>query len=153
MAPALPPAPPTFLCGHTRLLCRSYRRWTGKALALPEDDARALYGLPRAVVSHDTAADPVFNYGNALALRLFELPWEDFTHLPSRRSAEPLERGARQALLERVARHGHIADYSGVRISAAGRRFLISDAVVWNLLDEQGIYRGQAAAFDQWTYL
>jgi hypothetical protein len=40
-----------------------------------------------------------------------------------------------------------------VRVSASGRRFRISGATVWNLVDEQGWRRGQAAAFAEWQYL
>jgi hypothetical protein len=29
----------------------------------------------------------------------------------------------------------------------------IMNAVVWNLVDTEGIYRGQAAAFEQYEYL
>ena len=54
---------------------------------------------------------------------------------------------------QRVSAHGYIDDYVGVRISASGKRFLIEDAIVWNLIDGQGAYHGQAAVFKKWTYL
>jgi hypothetical protein len=54
-------------------------------------------------------------------------------------------------LLERVTRDGFIADYSGIRIAASGRRFRIERAVVWNLIDADGTRHGQAATFDCWT--
>ena len=41
-----------------------------------------------------------------------------------------------------VSAHGYIDDYSGVRISASGRRFVIRDAVVWNVVDAQGRHHG-----------
>jgi len=53
----------------------------------------------------------------------------------------------RQALLDRVRRHGFIDDYAGIRISAEGRRFRISGATVFELHDKSGIRRGQAAVF------
>jgi hypothetical protein len=112
-----------------------------------------LWNAPRAIVAHGTEADPIFFYGNRLALELFEMSFEDFTRLPSRYSAEPLERDARARLLERVARQGYVDDYSGVRIAASGKRFMIEAATVWNLIDEAGNHCGQAAAFSNWRML
>ena len=63
----------------------------------------------------------------------------------------PVEERAR--LLDRVTRDGWINDYEGVRISATGKRFRISNAAVWNLTDIRGNALGQAAAFTDWTYV
>jgi hypothetical protein len=76
-----------------------------------------------------------------------------FLGLPSRFSAEAPLREERQALLDRVSRHGFIDDYAGVRIAADGRRFRIEAATVWNLVDPDGSVHGQAAAFSRWTDL
>ena len=65
----------------------------------------------------------------------------------SRLSAEAPLRDERQALLDRVTRHGFIDDYAGIRISAKGRRFAIRQAIVWNLIAVDGTRHGQAAAF------
>jgi hypothetical protein len=137
------------------LITTSYRRLTGKPLldAAPSDNdalRKALWEAPRAIVAHGTETDPVFFYGNRLALQLFEMNFGDFTRLPSRYSAEPLAREARAQLLERVTRYGYVDDYAGVRISGKGRRFRIEAATVWNLVDETGICRGQAATFSDW---
>jgi hypothetical protein len=70
--------------------------------------------------------------------------------MPSRLSAEPLAREERARLLARVAARGYVDDYTGVRISSTGRRFRVRDATVWNLTDEQGYYRGQAACLRRW---
>jgi hypothetical protein len=56
-------------------------------------------------------------------------------------------------LLAAVTENGYIDNYEGVRISRTGKRFLIRHAVVWNLWDNNGSYRGQAACFDQWKFL
>lgn len=135
-----------------RLIVESHRRLTGKPLLdeIPDGNEalrEALWHAPRAIVAHGTEDDPVFFYGNRLALELFEMNFEDFTRLPSRYSAEPLERDARARLLERVARQGYVDDYAGVRISGTGRRFMIEAATVWNLMDDAGNLRGQAATF------
>lgn len=137
----------------------SLLRLTGRSLLqeaashrpdLAGDLVAAAFEAPFALLSHDTSPDPVFVYGNRTALELFELSWEEFTVLPSRLSAEPAGREERAALLARVTEFGFVADYSGVRISASGRRFVIRDALVWNLTDDEGTYLGQAALFDSW---
>lgn len=106
-----------------------------------------------AVVSHGTEQDPVFNYGNAMALRLFEMDSVSFTQLVSRKSAEVPNREERNRLLEAVTRQGYIDHYSGIRISASGRRFRIEAATVWNLHNSEQLYCGQAACIRGWTYL
>lgn len=153
---------PAWQHGHATLLCRSYQRWTGKTLIDPQagtDDTstgdlfRQLFDARCIILSHGTEKDPVFNFGNRRALELFEYNWEQFTTLPSRLSAEPVNREERQQLLDRVTNHGFIDDYSGVRIAASGKRFFIDSAVVWNLLDDDNNYLGQAATFNQWRFL
>lgn len=128
------------------LIARTHLMLTGVPLVEPFD-ALSLWHADRVVVAHGTEADPVFFYGNRAALALFEMSFSEFASLPSRFSAEPLARAARERLLERVTRNGYVDDYSGVRISKSGARFTIENATVWNLVDEAGIYRGQAAAF------
>lgn len=143
-----------YLREHVRLMMDSYRRLTGETLVPATADApQALYEAPFAVVSHNTAADPIFNYGNRTALGLFEMDWHRFTQLPSRCSAAPVNRAERERLLAQVSQHGFIQDYRGERISASGRRFQIEQATVWNLTDAAGDYRGQAAVFAHWIEL
>ncbi|OYX33790.1 MAG: MEKHLA domain-containing protein [Caulobacterales bacterium 32-69-10] len=133
-------------------LADSFRRLTGRALT-EAPTAGAFWRAPRAIVAHGLQADPIFFYGNRLALELFETPARDFIRLPSRLSAEPALRTERERLLARVTTDGFIDDYAGVRISAKGRRFRIEQAVVWTVTDADGAPVGQAAAFDHWTRL
>jgi hypothetical protein len=156
--PGLPPAANAGLDRLVRLIVESHGRVVGRPLlhADPSDAAGlrdTLWNTPLVVVAHGTQADPVFCYGNRLALELFEMDFAAFTALPSRYSAQPLARETRAELLERVARHGFIDDYSGIRISSTGRRFRIENATVWNLIDAAGSYRGQAATFRDWRPL
>jgi hypothetical protein len=160
MAASRLPAPAAengFLAGHVARLCAGYRHWTGRDLVAPQADpavtARVVLEAPFALLSHGGGADPVFDYGNRLALRLFEASWEELTCLPSRLSAEPDARAERARLLAQVARWGYIEDYTGVRISRRGRRFRIARATVWNLLDDSGRPCGQAAMFRDWQPL
>jgi hypothetical protein len=150
--------PPHFTSAEMRsrleLIAASYERLTGRALAAPVDDiAQALWTAPRAIVAHGTEADPIFFFGNRAALDRFEMTVEQFIATPSRLSAEPMLRAERQALLDRVTRHGFIDDYAGIRVSATGRRFRIEQATVWNLIDAHGSVHGQAATFDRWIDL
>jgi len=139
------------------LILSSYRRWTGSDLLPPQPSpdalAQSLFDAPFVVISHGTEADPILNYGNQTALRLWDMSWEEFTKTPSRLTAEPMNREERARLLAEVAKKGFIDDYQGVRISKSGRRFRIDKAIVWNLIDEHDQYCGQAATFDRWTYL
>jgi len=135
-----------------RLLVDSYHHLTGKVLldVVPDDPhdlADVLWSAPRAVVAHGTEDDPVFFYGNRLALQLFEMSFEEFTQLPSRLSAEAPLREERAMLLKQVTQRGFVDNYSGMRIAKSGRCFLIANGTVWNLVDEQGMRHGQAATF------
>jgi hypothetical protein len=40
-----------------------------------------------------------------------------------------------------------------VRIAQSGRRFRIEDTVIWNVIDADGAFCGQAATFARWTPL
>jgi hypothetical protein len=146
-----------FLVQHAEVLLRSLEHWTGERLfadaASDEERARQLFYAPFAIVSHNTAPDPIFNYANQTALNLFEMSWEEFTALPSRLSAEPVHRDERARLMTEVARNGYIANYSGIRISKHGSRFRIEDALVWNLLNSASKLCGQAAMFERWHFL
>jgi hypothetical protein len=146
-----------FLCDHARLLHTSYRCLTGRDLIDPGLDpreaARRLFEAPFALLSHNTAPDPVLTYGNRRALDLFELDWETLTRTPSRLTAEAPDREERARLLAQVTAHGFIDHYNGVRVSSRGGRFRIENAVVWNLIDQEGRHLGQAATFAHWQPL
>ena len=105
------------------------------------------------VVSHGTETDPLLNYGNQAALDLWELTWEQLLKMPSRLTAEPVNRAEREWMLEQARRRGFIDTYRGVRISGTGRRFLVENALIWNVLDAGQQPIGQAATFSQWTRL
>ncbi len=145
------------LLWHARILVHSFHHWTGRHLLEADPSgwtdaelASRLYHAPRVIASHGTEADPVLNYGNAAALKRWELDWDTFTRTPSRFTAEAPAREERARLLDEVTRNGFIANYAGVRISSTGTRFRISEAIVWNLIDPDGNPAGQAATFDRW---
>ena len=140
-----------------RWLLDSYAFWRGSELiertGSMEEQGRRLFLAPFVVVSHIDSDDPILNYGNRQALDLWEMSWAEFTATPSRLTAEPINRDDRARMLRRVAAHGFIDDYQGVRTSGAGRRFLVEGATVWNVVDKHGRRHGQAATFSRWKYV
>jgi hypothetical protein len=152
-----PSAQNRYLDTHAARLLSSYRHWTGQDLLAgnfsPEELARELFHAPFAILSHDTEPDPILNYANKTALRLFELSWDELVAMPSRLTAQAPELAERARLLSEVSARGYISDYRGIRISKSGRRFLIERATVWNLIDDNGTVCGQAAALSEWHFL
>lgn len=136
-----------------QLIADSYARVTGRSL-LPGDrvEADSLWHAPFVVVAHDIEADPVFFYGNRVALELFETDAAQLIRMPSRLSAKAVDRDERERLFERVRRQGFIDDYAGDRVTTTGRQFRIERATVWNLVDTDDAIGGQAARFDAWRW-
>lgn len=141
----------------SQLLLDSYHHWTGRQLLSREgtagDQAKRVYLASFVVVSHGTEADPILNYGNQMALALWEMTWEQLVHTPSRQTAEQVNQAERARLLRMVEERGYFDQYRGIRISTTGRRFLVEDAIVWNVMDGDGRLVGQAATFSHWTAL
>lgn len=152
-----PEAANQWLAAHVALLLDSYQRLTGRVLLPPDEDsvvqAQRAFEAPFALLSHGIEADPLFNYANRTALDLFELDWASLLAMPSRESAEPLRQEDRARLMQRVLEAGYLDDYSGVRIARSGRRFVIENATVWNVVDAAGRLHGQAASFATWRAL
>ncbi|WP_347988092.1 MEKHLA domain-containing protein [Methylomonas sp. AM2-LC] len=157
MLPIDPPNPTNqFYADHIQLLLDSYQRLLNKPLLLVAPDltlAEQVFKGGFALLSHNTDNEPLFNYANVTALHLFELEWQELVGMPSRLSAEPMLQMQREQLLKEVADKGYIDHYSGVRIAKSGKRFLINNAVVWNVYDQQQHFYGQAAYFKDWVMM
>ena len=140
---------------RTQVLLNSFKRLLGRELIERSgddaDEAARIFHAKFAVLSHGTEADPVLDYGNRYTLDLWEMPPETFIQTPSRLTAEPIARAAREILLEQTRRQGYLTGYQGVRISATGRRFYIENVTIWNLFDDRGAPAGQAATFGHWS--
>lgn len=149
----LTPLPATALDpAFFQLLTTSFARTVGRPLVGPGQDAHWLYAeAPFSVLAHSAAAEPMFIYANKTAQRCFEYSLTELVTIPSRLSAEAPNREERQRLLDAVARNGFIDNYRGLRIAKSGRRFWIEGGIVWELTDETGQRRGQAALFTSWT--
>lgn len=129
------------------LIADSHERLTGRPLPKP------LWSAPCVILAHGTELDPIFFYGNRLALELFETTADRHIRTPSRLSAEAGGQTERARLFDEIRRHGFVDDYAGVRVSATGRRFRIERATVWTLVDGAGHAHGHAAMFAHWTRL
>ena len=147
---------PKIICWR-QILATSFQRLLDRQLidnwTTPEQLAEALFHAPFVVVSQGIQADPIFNYGNQAALQLWDTSWDKFTQTPSRLSAETVNQATRAKMLAQVANQGYTSNYSGVRISSNGRRFLIEKTIIWNLTDELENSCGQAATFPEWNFL
>lgn len=145
------------LLDWVQLMLDSHRQWTGRDLidrqGSVEVQAARLYEAPFVAVSHGSQADPILNYGNRVALELWEMDWREFIRTPSRLTAEPENRAERERMLAQAAARGYIDDYRGIRMTKTGRRFLVEDALVWNVVDRAGGKLGQAATFARWCFL
>ncbi len=141
---------------HSLRILRSFEYWTGRSLldvnASAQEIAQTLFAAPFALVSHGTEPDPIFNYGNQKALELWQLSWQDFTKMPSRKTAEEVVQEERNRLLAETTTKG-FSNFSGVRITSTGKRFAIKDGILWNLLDENDQYCGQAAVYSNYEFM
>ncbi|MBW4684630.1 MAG: MEKHLA domain-containing protein [Komarekiella atlantica HA4396-MV6] len=143
---------------HSQRLMSSFQHWTGDSLlninaSSPQEKAQTLFEAPFVLVSHGIESDPIFNYGNRKALELWELSWEEFITMPSRKSAEEVVQEERDRLLAEAATKGFISNYCGIRISGNGKRFYIEDTILWNVLNEENQHCGQAAFFSKWKFI
>ena len=119
----------------------------------PQEESERLFLAPFVVASHGIDSDPIYNYGNKVLLELWERDWQQLTSMPSRLSAEKILREERQQILEATSQHGYLKNYQCIRISRTGKRYKINDITLWNVIDDQGSFCGQAATFSQWTVL
>jgi hypothetical protein len=140
-------------------IIKSYQQLIGKqmiekdATLSPADISYLLYHAPFVVLSHSNDVDPIFNYANLMAQQLFEMDWKTIIGMPSRLSAQKISQEERAILVKTAQEKGYIDNYFGVRISAKGKLFQIENTLLWNLVDENNQFIGQAAIFRDWSYM
>ncbi|MSQ81101.1 MAG: MEKHLA domain-containing protein [Candidatus Methylopumilus sp.] len=134
------------LTSHLKLIKNSYFNFTQETLPLNLNlDLVSAFDLyPLAIASHDNSSEPLFNYANKAALALFKMTTQQMIGLPSKESAPFLNQMERSELLRQVKEKGFIKNYQGKRVASDGSIFHIDDATVWNLIDENKKYCGQA---------
>lgn len=162
---------------HVQLLDQSLRRWTGRGIMdrIPnsitsgDDDLDSILTSSRyALYSHgvltpDMIDGAVTNFGNFAALSAFGLTWKQFVQIPCCRMAPPgfhqnnlgqtLEQLELAAQTQPEEKNQQVIErYSGLR-SALGEEqqttFRIRNAAIWNVVDNEGKYYGQATFFDR----
>jgi hypothetical protein len=82
---------------------------TGEHLIPPgpiEERVSALFDAPFVALAHDASPEPIYSFGNAKALQLWEMSFEELTVMPSSRCAEPMHRDEREQFLSEVAAKG-----------------------------------------------
>lgn len=152
-----PPWQQAAVIRHSQRLLYSFEHWTTKPLlnvtGSEVDVAQALFEAPFVLISHGMETDPIFNYANRRALEHWQLDWDTFTQMPSRRTAEPMHQAERDRLLAEAARQGYVDRFNAVRITPTGQRFRIEDGLLWNVIDATGHSWGQAAIYTRWVAL
>ena len=73
--------------------------------------------------------------------------------MPSRLTAPEREQQERRQALGQARNAEAISGYRGIRISRKGRRFMINNARIWTLWDQEERVIGQAACFRDWWWL
>lgn len=138
-------------------LLDSYAYWLKQELIhrndTPLEQAQRLFNSSFCVASQGLENNPILNYGNQTALNLWAMEWQQFIQTPSRITTESIYREERTRMLEQAKTKGYSTDYRGVRISSSGTRFLIDQAVIWNICKSDGTMIGQGATFSIWKYL
>ncbi|TAF08026.1 MAG: MEKHLA domain-containing protein [Nostocales cyanobacterium] len=141
---------------HSQRILNSFQHWLGYSLldvsGSPLAVAQALFEAAFVLASHGTQANPILNYGNRKALEQWEMSWQQFTSTPSSKTAEAVVQEERNRLLADATTQG-FSYFSGVRITSTGKRFYIEDGILWNLLDEQHQYCGQAAVCSKCEFI
>jgi hypothetical protein len=138
---------------HVARLLAAFTRATGRDLAAemrfdPARLGRSVWEGNFALLSHRGDPYATLNYGNRFALNLWELDWAVFTATPSAATAPEGDDGKeRGGMMDAVARQGYVSGYSGRRISAMGKLFIIENATIWRLVDDSGEPFGVAATF------
>ena len=139
------------------LLLKSYQKTFNESLLTsPQnfnselEEGKALFTMPQPVMAHDNTNDPCLNYANASALQLWSRCWKEMIGMPSRLTAPETEQAQRNNALKQADKNHAIKNYQGIRIDSKGKLFMIKNARIWTIWDEQGSIFGQAATFNLW---
>ena len=115
--------------------------------------AQEVFALDTPLMAHGNEIDPLLNYVNACALRIWRMQWEEMVGMPSRLTAPIEEQKSRSFVLRNALKCHGIKGYQGVRVNSEGERFSIHGARIWTILDRNGKPFGQAATFTNWQLI
>ncbi len=131
---------------HLEIIKNSYTHFTGEYLPVDPHlslvEAFDMCSFP--IASHDNSKEPLFNYANKAALLLFKMTSKQMIGLPSKVSAKLINQKERSLFLHQVIENGFIQHYQGKRVASDKSIFHIQDATVWNLINHDKKYYGQA---------
>ncbi len=139
------------------LLLRSYQKAFKEEL-LPSTklfnskrkQGEALFLIGNPVMAHNNAEDPCLSYANSAALQLWSRRWEDMIGMPSRLTTPKEEQAERNNALKQATQTHAVENYEGIRINSQGELFIIKNARIWTVWDENKHICGQAATFNYW---
>ena len=156
MTLALPSAANDWQGAHVARVVAAFARVTGGDLVAEAgidhtNLGGSIWDGDFALLTHDTNA--ILTYGNRFALDLWELDWETLVQTPSRLTAPEEDRAARAVIMAAVERDGFTRSYTGRRVSRSGKFFLIENATVFTLKDEEGAGFGTGAFFKSVKWL
>lgn len=141
--------------GLLDLIAESFARLAGKPLVglAPAGYEPAMWQAPRAIGARGIGFEPRYFYGNRMLLDLLGMSASELAGTSPRQQAEPLLRAERERMIDELARNDIVEIYGVVGLTATGRRFAISDAQIWNLIDRRGGRHGLGITFSAWRYL
>ncbi len=115
--------------------------------------SQELFAFSNPVMAHDSSQENLINYANSSALQLWACKWDQLVGKPSCLTAPVDQRKSRAFVLENALRRGSAVGYSGIRVDRLGRKFLIYNALIWTIWNENGDALGQAASFSNWDFI
>ena len=115
-----------------------------------KDMYELIFNMEMPLLAHDSKEDPLICFANQQALKLWDLKWEEMIGMPSRLTAPMKERENRKSVLKYVMKQKAIEGYQGIRINSRGDKFLINNASIWTIWNQQGSILGQAAIVKEW---
>jgi len=138
--------------GHVARLVETFARATGRDLVAdmkldPARLGRSAWDGDFALLSHRGDGQATMNYANRFGLALWETDWAGLIRMPSEATAPAQDVAERRVMMEEMAQRGFVSGYTGRRISAKGRLFMIENVTIWKLVDAKGQPFGAAATF------
>ncbi|CAB9507466.1 MEKHLA domain-containing protein [Seminavis robusta] len=101
------------------------------------------------ILSHGIQEDPIYNYGNAAALELFDNTIEDLCQTPSRYSTVESLMDDREQLIQSINTFGHGTIRDATRRTTKEKLFVIATIWIWHVFDDNGTRIGLAALYDR----
>jgi hypothetical protein len=137
------------------LIVDSFQRLAGKPLVdlTPSGFEEAMWDAPRAIVAYGNEPEPRLFYANRIAIELLAVDANELIGTIANNLVEPVLREERSRLIGGLEQHDIVDVYAVVGVAANGRRFAISNAQVWNIVDRHGGRHGLGTTFAAWQFL